>query len=362
MILWCIKISVDIFWYMAVMTPVLAVLPFPWAQIGYLFPVIYAVLTFFTKHDETLGTQKTFFIWQLRVLLVVTAIEWTILGTTVWSEAVVWMIAFLVSGVFFLRITRLGKDYRRDKLFWAWNAIYLLALLFLALLLTSDTVVFGVGWLLKCIYFYVIVPILQTILSGFGWVIYVVVLIVWKIFDKIGFGFPKEMVSQILFTAEDITEEEVEELREIPFSIQTVFSILCAIAVGIGIYFLYRKLVSVSKNEDENHTGLVKTRLEKPEHADTGRKKRVRQTGIRLIYQKFLGLCEKSGISITPYETSLRVQKRAEDIWKESELQPLRELYLKARYGMQQAEEEDIERAKRQYKKIKEEKVRPKKM
>lgn len=359
MAVWCLKILVDTLWYFAVMGPLFAIW-YPWiTKFGCLLPVIYVVYILIRKRKSgILEEQKSVFLWQCKILAGMTFVEMAFSSVENWERyAAVWAFLFFAFGVLMLRITRLGEEYRKNIRFWVWNGVYVVGVLFLAAALTSEVVTQAALWIVRNIYFKLIVPFLMAILYVVAGAANLVVWVLKQIFPPEIANQMQEVVMPAVGGGTQMTEE-AEEVAGLPVPLQTFAWILAAAAVVLIVWYFSRKLLEeVSERRRRPQTGtVVKSSLERP---DTVFKKKGKitkqQEGIRLVYQKFLRLCRKQGVEIAASDTSRRIQEKAQSIWEEEKTGRLRELYLKARYSEQQIQEGEIEQAKKEYQKLKKE-------
>lgn len=359
MAVWCLKILVDTLWYFAVMGPFFAVW-YSWiAKAGVLLPVFYAGYILLRKRNSgILEAQGSVFLWQCKILAGMAFLEMAFTSVKNWEEhGAVWTFLFFAFGVLFLRITRLGEEYRRNVRFWVWNGVYVIGVLFLAAALTSKVVVQAVLWLVKNIYFKLIVPILMAFVYVAAGAANLVLWLLRKLF-------PPEIAEQI----QDITmpmmakgtpfTQEAEEVAGLPMPFRVFAWIELAVVVMLLVWYFVRRLLGeVSREKRMPQAGTIeKSSLERPERPFRRKRNSAKQQeGIRFVYQKFLKLCRKQGIEITASDTSREIQKKAQHVWDEKTTEALRELYLKARYSEQQIQESEIEQAKREYRKLQKE-------
>lgn len=368
MAVWGIKLAVDICWYFAWVSPILVFLPSLAVWIGYGIPVVYAIYLVGKKIQGTvLQSQKDVFFWQCKLLGILIALELVFCGAEVWKEqADVWVICFLAFGILLLRMTRLGEEYQADKQFWGWNTAYLAGILLTAVLVSSDFMMNTILWIIQTVYFHIIFPVLMGILYVIAWLCDKIVAIINQLlFSK----FQSSLLEQTMdmFQLEDTTKQWKEpEITSFPVSFQTILWCLAIMAVLLIIVIVYRKLLSASDTVQTSKIGSVqKMRIEKSER--TRRRKTYQnqegvQEGIRLLYQKFLRLYRQKGLSGQEYETSEEIQRNAEQVWDKQEMEKLRNLYVRERYGEEQIEQSEIDSMKRMFQRWKRERTRPKKM
>lgn len=355
MALLVLKICVDVCWYFAVMSPIIAALPLPLAAVLYALPAVYALALLFKQIDfSSLLPNQDIFLWECKLLLLAVALEIGFAGGANWeSKSAKWVFLFLSLGVLLLRMSRLGEKYQRDKRFWMWNGIYVAAVLLIVLAGTSDVMLSSALWLVKSLYMYVVVPILLGILYLFSAIIEVIVSGLMLIMPRL------ELKTRIDSSAVDPLAEQLKdaEIKEIPEQFYWVLIGIALIIAAVVLWKVYKKLTDTAGSGSEKTLGMMtKSRIAKKDRKPGAGKDRdggKEEHAVRVLYQKFLKLCVKNGIEITPMENSLEIQEKASSVWETQEIGPLRRIYIKARYSGKDVSEAELERAKEEYKRIK---------
>lgn len=354
MALLVLKICVDVCWYLAVMCPIIAALPLPLAAVFYALPAVYALALLFKQIDfSAFLPNQDIFLWECKLLLLAAALEIGFAGASNWeNRSAMWVFLFLSLGVLLLRMSRLGDKYQKDKRFWMWNGIYVVAVLLLALAGTSDAMLHSVVWLVKSAYMNLIVPILLGILYLFSSILEVLVSGLMSLFPE------WELKTRIQeFTVDPLAEQlkDVEE-KDIPYQFKWIMVVIIVIIAAVVIWQIYKKLTDTTESNPEKTLGMMtKSRIAKKDRKTGPGKDREdkQEHTVRVLYQKFLKLCVKNGIEITPAESSLEIQEKASSVWETEEIRPLRRIYIKARYSGKNVSEAEMESAKEEYRKIK---------
>lgn len=355
MALLVLKICVDICWYFAVMLPIITALPLPLAAVLYALPAVYALALLFKQIDfSSLLPNQDIFLWECKLLLLAAALEIGFAGAANWeSKSFVWVFLFLSLGVLLLRISRLGDKYQKDRRFWMWNGIYVAAVLLIVLAGTSEVILHGALWLVKSLYMYAVVPILLGILYLFSAVLEVLVSGLMLIMPNL------ELKTRIDSSAVDPLAEQLKdtEIKEIPEQFYWVLIGIALVVAAVVLWRIYKKLTDTAEPGAEKILGVMtKSRIAKKDRkpgAEKNREGGKEEHAVRILYQKFLKLCVKNGIEITPMESSLEIQEKASSVWETQEINPLRRIYIKARYSGKTVSEAEVERAKEEYKRIK---------
>ena len=157
---------------------------------------------------------------------------------------------------------------------------------------------------------------------------------------------------------EPVNPEELGELAEkVARTNNQVFK-----AIGIFvftlilIYIIYKIL---AKTGNKSYEGLEYTEEREYIKKDETKKRfwfRERYPSgfseqIRYYYRKYLNKLDKEGVEVLKSDTSARVNERAEERFPE-EIEEIREIYIKSRYGEKIVEEKTVERMKNLYKRL----------
>lgn len=135
-----------------------------------------------------------------------------------------------------------------------------------------------------------------------------------------------------------------------------ILTALGVLAAALACVLLFRWLVRRKSGPAENAANLRGERRSIAEEPAPGRRELLPNTcagRIRGQYRRFLKLCRKRGVELSPSDTSAQVSAKAARWMAEAEtLAALEEIYCKARYGGQ-ATREDLAEAKRLYGQVK---------
>ena len=163
-------------------------------------------------------------------------------------------------------------------------------------------------------------------------------------------------------------DEEIEEIEEFEFAphgrglivIIRITSLILAISGAIFIIWKLSKFRPQFKfkrieiNEDD--VVEIREALQGPIGSKMRKKSlRLHENQVRAVYQKFLTRLQKAGIEVTMNMTSLDVEKLAQDKVYILEIEMLREIYTKVRYGNQPYSKEELKEIKAIYTKLRRE-------
>ncbi len=360
MFLWIIKGITDICWYLAILEPVRLSLPKILKMVCESLPIVYGgwMAVLWKQNRMTVVSQKQVFFWECRILVVAIAVN-LIYHTEGQLKIIscIWIIIFALSGIFQLRLERLDEEERKDPLFLAWNGMTFVLVALAAAFFGSSPVLQTVVWIVKLIYFQIIVPILMGI-------VYLIGILADMLVRFLSLIFPDSSkireISEILGGGEGWTKIpfQPEEVNGFPVSIRMVFWFLAGCILCMTVVFLYKKLVSAMEDKDVSSSQTIVKRTIKKEDREVYRRNKGEENldTVRRTYQKFLLFCKKQGMSLEISDTSEEVKKKALVFGKETgrkELEGLRELYIAARYRTEISEKEKGEEAEEFYKRWK---------
>lgn len=352
MLVLLLKLAVDVCWYLSVISPFLLIFPAPLTWLACLAPVVYVALQLYNQQVYSHGANVDVFLMEGKVLLVAALVEIAFAGPESWArQSGVFTFLFLSLGVLLMRVSRLRENYQKDRRFWMWNVAYLLATCLAAAAITSKAFLGGVLWVIKQVYFHLVMPILLALMSALGWVLNVILQILAKLFPERVASIEKLFELQMMGEGNDF--EQVEGLQEAPMALKVILMAIVLMIFLAALYVIYKKLTSMGSKRVQTGN-MTKTWLV-DEKKDSSRERILQkeEKSVRAFYHKFLRLCLRAELPITPSKSSEEIQEMAAALWQEEELSPLRAVYIKARYSGKDVEKEDVEKAKEEYRKLK---------
>lgn len=352
MLILLLKLAVDVCWYLSIIGPFLLRFPAPLTWLACLAPIVYVALQLYHRQVYSHGANVDTFLLEGKTLVVGALVGFALAGPDSWARmSGVWTFLFMSLGVLLMRVSRLRENYQKDRRFWMWNVAYLTAICLTAVVLTSETFLGAVLWVVKLVYFHMVMPILLALISALGWVINVILQTMAKLF-------PDRVASvQKLFELQMIGEgngyEKVDGLQEAPAELKTILMVVVIVIFLAALWLIYKKLTSMGSKRvqsgDMTKTWLVNEKKDSPRERILQKEEK----SVRAFYHKFLRLCLRAELPITPTQSSEEIQEMAASLWQEEELSPLRAVYIRARYSGKDVRKEDVEKAKEEYRKLK---------
>jgi len=247
---------------------------------------------------------------------------------------------FVPSAIFLMRLSRHDNAVLEQPRFKWLNFGALIGLLLLGMFLSSPQLLNALDWVQWFIGMRILVPLLLLIMRMFAYLM--------------GFLFgTMETPDWSLYVPEmenppgvDMSYLEDGESSSGMLGVWIALVILIPIVVA-ALVFIVKFFLRIAQNQSEDfeveEDGVVVERVTLPK-TEKLRKKKRGSTGheIRESYRKFLEVCQKKGVAITPQMTSLEVEELAQ-----MESGELRALYLKTRYGEQDFTKEEALAAKK---------------
>ena len=262
-------------------------------------------------------------------------------------------VLFLASYVLVMRMSRHERAVIEEKRFQAMNFAAAALVCLLAVLLSSKVFLSAVSAVIKAVYSLLVTPLILLIMilaSVFFWVFSHLV---------------PEGSSQQAESSFKISEETAQEVLQ-ELGIQTgnghpyiaaLFTVLLAACAVLCIFLLFRRLagsrrLGEAKRPGETRTFLVSSGGQKETLPRFSRDPCMR---VRRRWMQVLRLSERSGAHLAASMSTLQQAEEVRRVLQGSgeELERLRILYLKARYGLQ-ADAESAAEASRLYQVIKE--------
>ncbi|MCD8019221.1 MAG: hypothetical protein LUF92_06450 [Clostridiales bacterium] len=349
MVIALLKMLTDSAWYLAFMIPILAALPDVAKWILLMVPALWVIyLAISWKKRDFISDIQGMVFFEARFLLGAGIMELLFIGPARWQALCGRpVLLFLVFGIFLLRAGRIAETTGEKRSFWSTSVISLLAPLFSAVVLTSETVRSGALWLLRTFYDHLIIPILTAII----WLLAGFCSILVNLFSVIFSGAISSENQELLeMEVEDSLELEEAATVQAPLVIKIVGTLLLILAIVTLLFFLYRKLAANASGWRQKVTGSI-TRSPDEEHPSQSRHPGFpgRKRNVRYYYRKFLQLCVKNGLDTDRPLTSGIVHNYAVSRWDEETSSEFRDLYRRIRYGGEPEDEDARERAKDLY-------------
>ena len=323
--------------------------------IAVMFPFIYMILII--KKDEYYVDYNTFkelfeklIIATLVLILVVFILNWFDLFKSV---SLVYVIVFIISGLYLLRTTRHSKDVITSKIFAVMNISVIVAACIICMILSCDITINAIIYVFQLIYNKIFVPALIGVsyaLMGIAWIF---MKFVSLFFNKNDVTMPMENI----LVAED-ADNFVKSYgnNETYFFILHIFAyVLIAI---ICIYLLKKFLSKKNRKLDDEVEGIIQYRSFLKDNSKVNKKsKQIFKNStnqIRYRYRKFLVLCYRRNMDVGLFDSSQSIYEKSCDVFVNSkeELESIREIYRKARYSKENIDSQDVKRFKIIYKKL----------
>ena len=262
-------------------------------------------------------------------------------------------VLFLASYVLVMRMSRHERAVIEEKRFQAMNFAAAALVCLLAVLLSSKVFLSAVSAVLKAVYSLLVTPLILLIMA--------LAFVFFWVFSHLVPEGSSQQVESTFKMSEETTQEVLQELgiqtgRGHPYA-AALLTVLLAAGVVLCVVLLFRKLAGSrrlggTRRPGENRTFLASSEGQKETLPRFSRDPSIR---VRRRWQQVLRLSERSGAHLAASMSTLQQAEEAGRVLKGSgeELEKLRALYLKARYGLQ-ADAESAAEASRLYKAIKE--------
>ena len=254
---------------------------------------------------------------------------------------------FTACSIILMRMLRHDRDILAQTKFKILNMLSVLGVMVIGALAGSDRFLSLIGGIVKTFYFTVMVPIITFLLT-------ILLYILAPIFSLIGLSDAEaikfETQDIIIESAYDILGEDAAE----PGVSLLIFKVVFFGSLFLLALFLLYKLF---KRLTQEYNPRVSSLREERVFLDQGRQKKKEPKvnhQIRLIYRKFMKLCEDSGVPIYPYSTTEDIAQRAASTLGDRDSSfRLRNIYIESRYGEIAPTKENIRQCKEIYNKFK---------
>ena len=329
-----LKLFVDGSWFLAVFMPLFTAGPM-WVRIVLAAAFFGWGLFLFQNWTSRAmwdnGTDVFFF--EAKVLVALSVFEVVFLGAGSWQEQCGPFAAlFMLSGVLFLRSSRLAESGPGTGGFLGRSGRDLLLVVLGAMVLASRTVRTALFCGLGVFYRGVILPILTAAI----WLL--VQLLAW-FFRLISPILPVKFNEvEFVTVTTDMPELGKEAGQAETLGYGRYLAIFLAVVCILGfLYFVFKRISSRGGQSGRNGYGETERgKTEVLRGSQTGLRLLGGEKNVRYYYRKFLMLCAKKGMDLERPLTSAEVEQLAGQHWEKPELSELRALYLKARYDGQE--------------------------
>lgn len=293
---------------------------------------------------------------EVKILAVIQVYEVVIQGFTKWQATCgPSVFTFAVVAILLLRVGRLETGNQQKGRFWGANSVEFLAVIGVALVLSSEMVKKFAWGLLGGFYMKLVLPILMFFLQIMQWILMFLEPLIAALFSGVEFADHEVKVDNR--TGQNFLELTGNEaLAETPLWVKMVGYAIVAAALAIFFYFLYKKLSGSGSGRDRTIKGEVKKSTLGASEKKTAKKPSIfDEKNVRYYYRKFLSLCKKYGMEpekdIATSELMMRIA--VANLGEEESLEEFTNLYREVRYGGRKDEEPERKNAKALYKKIK---------
>lgn len=348
-----LKLVTDLFWYLAVLVPVIVSVPFAAGAVLTLIPCAYGIwLILNRKKRDFSGNCQDVFLFESKILAVVSLFELMILGPGRWQrQCGPFLFGFIVAGIFLLRVSRVSEQDQKKAGFLGWTGFSMLPVLAAALLLASGVVRKSVWFLISGLYQNLILPVILGILRLF----LVALASAAPLFSGLFPGLSQIEAEMVVIDTETKVDFESFEGAKTPLLLKVAGIFLLILAVAGLCYLVYKRIAAADSPEDRRVPGEIhKSGLSAEGQRESGGRFH-REKNVRYYYRKFLRLCRARGISLERSMTSEEIQRCALQYWSKEELSELRKLYCETRYGDVDDRGERRQKAKELYGKLKRE-------
>ena len=242
----------------------------------------------------------------------------------------------LSASVLLLRMLRHGPDIYLSKQYQFKSCILLFFTLGIAWVCSSGFVRKSLAKTCAFIYMKLIVPILEFILHIFILIINIILkLLSWMNLREIS---PQESQLSGSGTINPFADTSADYIGQ-SNSAELVLTIIGAIALIVGAFFLFRWISSSEKIQQIGLGGVILSKNDSPEVKHERSTSLAHQ--VRRQYRKFLKLYKFHGGQISTSDTSADIMVKSEQHFSPETVAEIREIYIRARYN-NQATKEDL--------------------
>ena len=253
-------------------------------------------------------------------------------------------IAFLISAVILMRMSRQSLNVQQDIRFKAMVLLPVLAAGIVGMIIASRQILGLFGWIIHTIYFGIIAQVLMLIINVLVYIFtFLSRFITFNILDRIaGQGGEAPPMEMGIPPQEDIIL--AENMYDISQYINAFFAVL---AIALAVFLLVKLFKKFKVQQIVTPAAIPQYSFISPV---TKTKKRTSIGPFRKQYRKFLQLCWSQGVANHPGLTSAdyaRLSKIGEDA------EQLRNIYIEVRYNEKIPSKSEISFAKELYRRMK---------
>lgn len=307
-------------------------------------PIVYT-LYFIYKAPKDISTMdysetfRKFFIVAFIILLMIFLDE----SETLEGFVVPYGLIFFFCSAVLMRMTRHDLEIIENKRFTIINTGSVFASMIAGIFFSSSFFLTAFGTVIKNIYFTIIAPILLFILT-------ILMYLLWPLFylfelippvDVKGVSVQAPSAAEILGLDEYYYHEEGYDVLSI---------IVITVLILIALYYTYkffRRISDIYLREEKNK-GIIEERTAIDENNIKGKQGKS-QNSIRELYKKILLMLKARGEELLPKTTTMDIRDISSGIMDKSKASEIRSMYMKIRYGEENAEKEEIKEFKRLY-------------
>lgn len=259
------------------------------------------------------------------------------------------MLAYLVSGVLALRLLRHSDDMLKSRRLRIYNLVSVLAICGAGWLITSEAAMNGLKAVLGFLFRTLVAPVIALL----GYVMGAIMTGLWMLISQIGYQGDSELLNGLMQQADDEVARALEqgEINEVPANVLMGIIVLAAfVLLAVMLFRFLKKPRAQRENAIHEVRSTIDGAVRDPRSTLFDRSARAR---IRATYRKFLALLTDSGASLHPADTTADIDRIAQSaLCSPPEVEHLREVYCRARYGAAEPDDADAEAAKRAWRAI----------
>ena len=269
------------------------------------------------------------------------------------------LIMFLLSAVLAMRMMRHNTQVLKTPAFQIRNALTVGAVLVAAWACTSGTFLRIVGKVVAA-FRWLLLPVFEGLGIAISYVFALFMQAVMAFFAFLGRTFGNDNFEKPQIQVQDGIKEEMDLLDGyIPPDSRIFSTVIMVILIIVGLicmYFIFKRMLYRRGKQDTagfeqqsltvNVPKTEKDRLIAPKDP---------REAVRWHYRRFLRYLKSREVPLKPSHDSREINELAysRDIAENAQLEPLREVYIAARYSDREITSGDVERAKEQLKRIK---------
>lgn len=326
------------------------------ALFGYLIYVTAKGIFFNDDNDFKDLFQKTMFISVCFCLFAALAVQLDKLN----SIMLPYVFIMIVCGIALMRILRHSREIIDSRAFKLSNILTVGLVCILTLALSSDAFLGTVGSILSFIYNKVIINFLMVFIYGMARFLSLFSRLFAMIFNR-EVKFYEDGDSAGMGNTDDLIFDE-EIVGDVPDIIVWIF---CALCIAGAIFLVVKGLKALAgknrrfdkKSDFEMNRQIIE--ITKPPRRNPFARRTEREA-VRHEYRKFLKECLTRGFKITPDYDTHQISTGAGEFFPQAPLEPLRSIYIKARYTDMDISKQEAKKAKELYSAIKNTSLMPK--